>query len=135
MTTVNLNTARGKIALTYAGAGYARDVVRDLLRDNPKITGRQVLDALEADFQSKLAAAEGPEVDVVDDDDTEIGTCKHCGQSVIRRRGDSFLTHADKIGYPTKIGCRAASFTPGSGWNDNFDRKWKATWSLPLSRK
>jgi hypothetical protein len=124
---LDLTSQHTQAALAYGAAGYARDLVRCLLRDNPQMTGQEILVAVEADFRAKLEAADA-------DKTVEIGICKRCNQDVIRQLGGSFLIHADSDGYPTRVGCRAASFTPGNGWNDSLDRKWKATWSSPTAR-
>lgn len=146
MTVIDLSTERGKMALEYAGAGYARDLIRDLLRDKPEMTSQELLAAVEERFQHKLAAADVAAEPAEEppsaaemmllaaagapaSEEYEDGTCKRCGKPVVRRRGGRFITHTDSNGYPTKVGCRAASFTSEHGWDDSIDRKHKATWS------
>lgn len=61
-------------------------------------------------------------------DNLEVGSCKRCGRPVVRQPDSCFVTHSNSVGYPTKRGCRAASFTPGGGWDDSLNRSWTATW-------
>lgn len=110
-------------AVLYAAAGYARDLVRRLIQEEPEITGKQVLAAVEADFQIRQRAADQAATG------SEDGTCKRCGHPVVRQADGSFVTHADSNGYPLKRGCRAASFDRDGDWDDNLDKRWQATWS------
>jgi len=63
--------------------------------------------------------------------------CANCGE-LIFDPGYGSLLHRDPTweqipGTPFElqsdyamVGCRAASFREGKGWNDSLDRKWKA---------
>jgi hypothetical protein len=51
--------------------------------------------------------------------------CRRCGREIIPHGRDSW-THLGADG-GLSVGCRAASFNPGSGWNDSLSRSWKAT--------
>lgn len=58
------------------------------------------------------------------DDGYEM-SCRWCGRSIVNTMGDKW-THlaADNT---LVVGCRAASFTPGEGWDETLDRRWRAT--------
>jgi len=53
--------------------------------------------------------------------------CLHCQQPIRRLpiTGSEPWFHGD---FPPSRGCRTASYrSDGGGWNDELDRKWKAT--------
>lgn len=112
-----------KTLLDAEALSQALGLLRELAATDPAMTVGEAAAVLEGRMGNATAAV--PKV--------EHGTCQRCGQPVVRSasiEGEGrFLTHADAAGHATNIGCRAASFQPGVGWNDAFDRSWRATWS------
>lgn len=53
----------------------------------------------------------------------DVHECRHCGRQVIRV--GTGWRHLSANG-GLNVGCRAASFTPGRGWDDTLDRSLKA---------
>ena len=54
-------------------------------------------------------------------------TCKHCQEPIqAMEHGDNTLVwnHTDDR---RSRSCRAASWVPGTGWNESLDQRWKAT--------
>lgn len=54
--------------------------------------------------------------------------CRRCGRIVVATasaHGAQWI-HLSADG-GCNVGCRAASFAPGAGWDDSLDRSWKAT--------
>lgn len=49
--------------------------------------------------------------------------CRRCGRAVVDLGGK--WTHINAAG-GLNVGCRAASFTAGAGWDDNIPRTWTA---------
>lgn len=57
-------------------------------------------------------------------DDGYETSCRRCGRSIVNPTGNKW-THLAADG-TLVVGCRAASFTPGDGWDDTLDRRWRA---------
>lgn len=53
----------------------------------------------------------------------DSGTCRRCHQPIIFSLVLSRWFHANP---DFNRGCRAASFRPGEGWNDELPRSWQA---------
>ncbi len=70
-----------------------------------------------------------------DEDNYEDILCRHCNKPIFRDY-NRWLHVGEAVeipGLPFKVqsdygmrGCRAASFSPGNGWDDSLDRKWNA---------
>lgn len=57
-------------------------------------------------------------------DDGYEGACRRCGRAIVQATAGRW-THLAADG-TLVIGCRAASFTSGDGWDDSLDRRWRA---------
>lgn len=57
---------------------------------------------------------------------TQRDRCRHCGLSIGR---DLFggWSHLDREHRFSFVGCRSASFDPGTGWDETLTKSWKAT--------
>jgi hypothetical protein len=57
--------------------------------------------------------------------------CRRCGRTVVNIGTDERprWTHVAADG-GLNVGCRAASYTPGCGWDDDLPRSWKAAPTL-----
>lgn len=62
------------------------------------------------------------DIDMINSLSTDMGLCGNCGASVITTPFKSGLVHRSDM----MKGCRAASFSVGSGWNDDIPRNWNA---------
>jgi hypothetical protein len=72
--------------------------------------------ALEAELGDDTSA--GISTDIIDE------TCSRCGRQIIVS-SSGFVTHVSADGGLNR-GCRAASFHPDHGWDDNIPRSWSA---------
>jgi hypothetical protein len=88
-------------------------------------------------FQRTLVPEYWEEPELLDDyvdflestPDSSEPNCRRCGRAILamssRQRG-SFWTHITAGGSGTNVGCRAASWVEGNGWDENLPRSWKA---------
>jgi len=93
---------------------YVLEKVEELRSAHPGLTIDGLVDLLKA----SVDASESREGDAID---VERGECRRCGDTIVRLGGNRW-THS--VG---KVGCRAASFDPGLGWDESLDPKWKAS--------
>src|SRR5690242_16662571 len=98
-----------------AAAIYARDMVRNILSEDPQLSGQEVLSRLERSAQEHQQKARRTAQEL-----TEEAECRHCGYLIVRI-GDSGWRHTSG-----SVGCRAASFDRDGDWDDKLDRRWKA---------
>ncbi len=66
------------------------------------------------------------------DDEPKV-RCRRCGRAIVNLGSDQGTrwTHLSADG-GLNVGCRAASFAPGEGWDDDLPRSWKAA---PLAER
>lgn len=66
-----------------------------------------------------------------DRDNAPDPTCRRCGRTVVNIGTDQRprWTHI-AAGGGLNVGCRAASYAPGGGWDDDLPRSWKAAPTL-----
>lgn len=107
-------------AMRSAQADAMVRAVKKAVEDEPGISGREVLTLLEQlanEAQERAATA-------MAESEPDRDTCAKCGQAVQTdsRDRERWLHSSDR-----SRGCRAATFDPGNGWNDDIPRSWKAT--------
>lgn len=90
--------------------------IRQLLDADPTLTGAHVVAALETELGEDRNSGIG--TDIVDE------TCSRCGRQIIVS-SNGYVTHVSADGGLNR-GCRAASFQPDHGWDDNIPPSWYA---------
>ncbi|HTF49454.1 MAG TPA: hypothetical protein VK735_18585 [Pseudonocardia sp.] len=83
--------------------------VEGSLEVSPDMTGQDVL-ALLRTLRDRMTMVSEP-----------TAKCRHCGQGIWDLAGK--WRHCDP---DNSIGCRAASYREGKGWDDTLDRHWTA---------
>jgi hypothetical protein len=94
--------------------------VKAAVEAKPNISGSEVLVLLEGlAHEAQERAAEA-----MADSEPDRDTCARCGQPIETASGnrERWLHSSDR-----SRGCRAATFDPGNGWNDEIPRSWMAT--------
>lgn len=95
--------------------GYAVDVVRAILHEQPAMTGQEVLAALMHNAEVAASAST-----------TVREKCARCGAEIETR-----LVNGQQVGEPVHTsegsrGCRAASYVDSEGWDNAIPRSWTA---------
>lgn len=93
--------------------------VREAVEARPGISGRDVLALLEGLANEANERA----TQAMADSEPDRDVCAKCGQPVQTDSGDRGRWVHSSDG---SRGCRAATFVPDNGWNDDIPRSWMA---------